>query len=933
MKECIVAKSAGFCFGVSRSVKMAEEMLAAEQNCYSLGELIHNDDVVRHLQSEGLTVVDGPEQIPQGASVIIRSHGVSRAEFEAVQRTGAAVYDATCPKVKRIHEIVAEASAEGRQPVIIGAADHPEVRAICGWCAAPVVVNDAAELAARIADGTIDCAKPLTVVIQTTQTQEKLLECQKIIKKQCTNAKLFDTICGATFTRQTEAAQMARTCDAMVVVGGSHSANSRHLYEICRSACANVQFIENAAQLDTSAFVHADTVGLTAGASVSAWIIKEVKQKMSDEILTQENPTETENFDEMLEASLKPIYNGEKVTGTVVAISGTEISVDIGTKYSGFIPTSEFTDDGIKVEDVLHVGDTIEASVVRVNDVEGTAMLSKKRLDAVKNWASIEEAQESGEIVEGKVTEDNKGGIVVSVKGIRVFVPASQSGLPKDAAMSELVGQTVRLKITEVNRGRKRVVGSIRAVAQKERRERAEKIWSEIEVGKHYHGVVKSLTSYGAFVDIGGIDGMVHVSELSWSRIKNPAEVVSVLEECRDKDGKLEEKKAVLKLIDAFTLSQYTAKKLFDYHLETKQDCHAEIAALEAKAEAAHKTAQASGCTLDAEYRYCRDGEAVMQTRKLTKEEIDLTVRRVSRIVKIGMFMDRYPAELSGGQQQRVAIARTLAPEPTVLFMDEPLSNLDAKLRLEMRYELQRLHVETGSTFVYVTHDQMEAMTLATQICLINNGVLQQYEAPLDVYHHPANLFVADFVGNPSINFVEVKGRQAADGTISMTMLGGVQATFHPKKPVELAAWFADRDRSEEEKAAALREKAKEKGYVEKGNKDEVFRYHIAKVDEEDDSLQDAPEITNEDLVLGIRPEFLDIADSSNLRGEIYGAMPTGMESTIKVRVGGFLLTGVIFGSSLFTIGSEVPLSVTGDQIMLFDRKSGRCITSGSLTF
>ena len=519
----MVAKSAGFCFGVSRSVKMAEEMLAAEQNCYSLGELIHNDDVVQHLRSEGLTVVDGPEQIPQGASVIIRSHGVSRAEFEAVQHTGATVYDATCPKVKRIHEIVAEASAEGRQPVIIGAAGHPEVRAICGWCVSPVVVNDAAELAARIADGTIDCAKPLTVVIQTTQTQEKLLECQKIIKKQCTNAKLFDTICGATFTRQTEAAQMASACDAMVVVGGSHSANSRHLYEICRSACANVQFIENAAQLDTSAFVHADTVGLTAGASVPAWIIKEVKQKMSDEILTQENPTETENFDEMLEASLKPIYNGEKVTGTVVAISGTEISVEIGT--------SEFTDGGIKVEDVLHVGDTIEASVVRVNDVEGTAMLSKKRLDAVKNWAAIEEAQESGEIVEGKVTEDNKGGIVVSVKGIRVFVPASQSGLPKDAAMSELVGQTVRLKITEVNRGRKRVVGSIRAVAQKERRERAEKIWSEIEVGKHYHGVVKSLTSYGAFVDIGGIDGMVHVSELSWSRIKQPSDVLSVGDE------------------------------------------------------------------------------------------------------------------------------------------------------------------------------------------------------------------------------------------------------------------------------------------------------------------------------------------------------------------------------------------------------------------
>ena len=270
--------------------------------------------------------------------------------------------------------------------------------------------------------------------------------------------------------------------------------------------------------------------------------------------------------------------------------------------------------------------------------------------------------------------------------------------------------------------------------------------------------------------------------------LQTPADVTAVLDECRDKDGKLEEKKAVLKLIDAFTLSQYTAKKLFGYHLENGADCAAAIAALQAKVDAAHKAAKDAGCTLDEEFRFCRDGSVVKQTRKLTKEEIDLSVRRVSRIVKIGMFMDRYPAELSGGQQQRVAIARTLAPEPTVLFMDEPLSNLDAKLRLEMRYELQRLHVETGSTFVYVTHDQMEAMTLATQICLINNGVLQQYEAPLEVYHHPANLFVADFVGNPSINFVEAKGKQAADGSLTLTVLGGLTARFCPAKALELSS-------------------------------------------------------------------------------------------------------------------------------------------------
>ena len=325
--------------------------------------------------------------------------------------------------------------------------------------------------------------------------------------------------------------------------------------------------------------------------------------------------------------------------------------------------------------------------------------------------------------------------------------------------------------------------------------------------------------------------------------------------------------------------------------------------------------------------------EGLIVARKMPKAQaLDMGMQMLEK-VGLADRADSYPSQLSGGQQQRVAIARTLAPEPSVLFMDEPLSNLDAKLRLEMRYELQRLHVETGSTFVYVTHDQMEAMTLATQICLINNGVLQQYQAPLDVYHHPANLFVADFVGTPSINFVEAKGVQQGDGSLSLTVLGDKKATFRPAKALNLADWFANRDREADQKAAELKEKAAQKGYVEKGNKDEVFRYHIAKVNEEDDSLQDIPELSNEDFVLGIRPEFLDIQAQGKLQGEIYGAMPTGMESTIKVRVGEFLLTGVIFGSSLFTIGSQVPLTVDGDQIMLFDRKSGKCIVSGSLEF
>ena len=405
-----------------------------------------------------------------------------------------------------------------------------------------------------------------------------------------------------------------------------------------------------------------------------------------------------------------------------------------------------------------------------------------------------------------------------------------------------------------------------------------------------------------------------------------PQDVVKVLDECKDKNGKLNEKKAVIKLIDAFTISQFTAKKLVGYHLETGKDVKAEAKALADKAAAAVK---ANG--LNDKYEFTSGGSVVREVRKLTKEEIDLSVRRVSRIVKISMFMDRYPAELSGGQQQRVAIARTLAPEPSVLFMDEPLSNLDAKLRLEMRYELQRLHVETGSTFVYVTHDQMEAMTLSTNICLINNGVLQQYQPPLTVYGHPNNLFVADFVGNPSINFIEAKGRQNAGGVFELEILDGLKVRFSGKDVPDYKKWLSDLDAKNAADAADLRERAKAKDYVEKNNKDEVFKYHVSRVDDEDDAMQEEPVLTDDDFVIGVRPEFISISDKGAIKGEIYGAMPTGMESTVKIRVGEFLLTGVVFGNTLFQIGSFVNMDFVGDNIILFHRKSGKIIGTGSL--
>ena len=538
-----------------------------EGPCASFGMLIHNEDEVRRLTDLGLRIVHSVDEVHPGEHVLIRAHGVPPDTITALEGKNAVISDATCPKVQFIHRIVEKAGSEGRFVIIIGMKHHPEVEAIRARCGEYVVVEDSSETESWLTDHPEKWNDPITVVVQTTQTKNNFDECVNAIKKRCTNADISDTICFATSKRQEEAAALSAACDAMVVIGGRHSANSQHLAEICRESCENVQFIERPEELDFSILKKFPVVGLTAGASTPAWIIKEVSSKMSDEIrvdevleevpgtlVTEEAveeaaaeadqavaeevaekvsvPVEKElSFDEMLEETMKNIYNGEKVSGTVVSITGTEVSVDLGAKYSGFIPTSEFTDAGIKVEDVVKVGDTIDAIVVRVNDIEGTAMLSKRRLDAAKAWIDVEEAVDSNAILEGTVVEENKGGVVVNVNGVRVFVPASQTDLPREAELSQLLHKPVRLRITEVNRARKRVVGSIRRVAQAERRERVEKLWNEMEVGKKYHGVVKSLTSYGAFVDIGGVDGMVHVSELSWGRIHQPSEVVSVGDE------------------------------------------------------------------------------------------------------------------------------------------------------------------------------------------------------------------------------------------------------------------------------------------------------------------------------------------------------------------------------------------------------------------
>ena len=417
--------------------------------------------------------------------------------------------------------------------------------------------------------------------------------------------------------------------------------------------------------------------------------------------------------------------------------------------------------------------------------------------------------------------------------------------------------------------------------------------------------------------------------------LESPDDIIKTIQECVDKKGKLDVNKAHIKLIDRYEISIFAAKTLMSYKLHESVEpaavAKAKIAELEKALAEAENKCKSAGCTFDSDYTYLKNGQPLMEVRKLSKEEIDLAVRRVARIVKIGMFMDRYPAELSGGQQQRVAIARTLAPEPSVLFMDEPLSNLDAKLRLEMRSELQRLHLETGSTFVYVTHDQLEAMTLATKICLIENGVLQQYEAPLTVYSQPANTFVADFVGNPAINFIEAKGTQKADGSIGLSLLNGVQAAFTPDGPLSLTQWYADAEAAEAARKAAEAEKSAKKGHIEKGNKDSLFRYHVAMVDETED-FGDEVEVGEEDFVIGVRPEFLSLEEDGPIAGEVYSAMPTGMETTVKIRVGEFLLTGVVFGGVLYRIGQKVTVDFRGNDVILFSRKNGKRIAQGRLT-
>ena len=534
-----VAKTAGFCFGVRRAVDTVYRQL--EESCrtespklYTLGEIIHNPQVVEELNDLGAVAV---EQLPElltleqteKVPVIIRSHGVPHSVYEAFEENGIPYVDATCPYVRQIQKIVAD-QPQDTLVLVAGDAKHPEVKGIIGHCNATFVTFESAEELQKITENSPNLAKMNSVMVaQTTFNTSEWQKCVETAKKLYTKPKIFDTICKATLMRQTEAAHLAEVSDIMIVIGGRHSSNTRKLSDICSRYCKTI-WVETAQELlngqaDVVCQIAAGSrVGVTAGASTPVRIIKEVQKTMS-EILKEEEMS----FEEMLDQSFKSTYTGEKVKAVVTSVAPNEITVDIGTKHTGYVPLAELTSDpSLKPEDIVKKGDEIELVVLRVNDVEGTVMLSKKRLDAQAGFEKVMAAAGTGEVLSGTVTDVVKGGVLAITEGVKVFIPASLSGVSKNEPLEQLLKQKVDFVIREVNEKRHRAVGSIKDVLKEQKKALKEKFWGEVEVGKRYQGVVKSLTSYGAFVDLGGVDGMVHISELSWLRIKHPSDVVKV---------------------------------------------------------------------------------------------------------------------------------------------------------------------------------------------------------------------------------------------------------------------------------------------------------------------------------------------------------------------------------------------------------------------
>ena len=576
-----VAKTAGFCFGVSRAVSIVERLVSEGKSVYTLGPIIHNPQMVERLAEDGVKIADLPEDVKNGETLVIRSHGVSADVMGRIKELGIKYEDATCPFVLKIHKIVAEHSAARETILIAGDPDHPEVKGIIGYCSGEYYTfKNKGELENLLNNNQQLKEKVLCVVAQTTFDIKEWKNSLKVLQKLCTNTKIFGTICSATSDRQSEAELLAGESDLMIVIGGRHSSNTNKLYHICKAKCEQTYLIETADELPLSAAKKAARIGITAGASTPASIIKEVLVKMSDEIKNLEE-SKDENFAELLEESMQSYNTNGRVHGVVVGVTPTEVRVDVGRKQTGIIPLEQLSNDpNAKTEDLVKVGDELDLIIMKTNDQEGTILLSKKILDAQKSWDDIVDAYENKTVLHGVVTEVNKGGVIVLFNGIRVFIPASQASANRGADLESLVRTEVDFRIIETmgRNNRRRVVGSIRSVLDDERKKKAEEFWANAEEGKVYNGVVKSLTSYGAFVDIGGIDGMVHISELSWNRIKHPSEIVNIGDEVEVYIKSLDREKGKISL--GYKKTEDNPWEILKNKYPVGTDCEVEIVGL-----------------------------------------------------------------------------------------------------------------------------------------------------------------------------------------------------------------------------------------------------------------------------------------------------------------------------------------------------------------
>lgn len=557
-KKIILAETAGFCFGVDRAVNLVYSLVNDGKKVCTLGPIIHNAQLVGDLEQRGVKIIDSIDECPDGYMVVVRTHGVEKSVIDDIENKNIDYVDATCPFVKKIHRIVKK--FDSSVPVLVaGDVNHPEVIGIRSYCnGKSFVFKNDEELQKILQNDYIDKNEKIICVSQTTFSLEEWKKCEKIIKKVCTNCEIFDTICNATADRQNEAYEISKKSDAMIVIGGRHSSNTCKLRDVSSAHCRSF-LIETADELKSIDLSPYNVIGVTAGASTPSVIIKEVLKSMSEEIKEKEVETTSAvteevvetaetadkavkepavkasadgeaSFEELLNESFKENENSKVVTGTVVSITPTEVYVDVpGRKQTGVVAFNDLSAEPIyKCEDVVSVGDEIDLVIMKTDDQDGVLKLSKKLVDAQKGWDDIVAAKENDEILEGTVTQIIRGGVLVTTKGTRVFVPASLSGVPRNQELDSIKGQTVRFKIIDINPARRRAVGSIKVVADAERKKKQDAVWATLEVGKKMTGTVKSLTSYGAFVDLGGIDGMIHISELSWSRIKHPSEVVKV---------------------------------------------------------------------------------------------------------------------------------------------------------------------------------------------------------------------------------------------------------------------------------------------------------------------------------------------------------------------------------------------------------------------